>query len=270
MCSEKFLRKFKEAFKQEPTCKGIPDETCVLERNGRLVVKYKGREVAEFEDNEEDYGSILNYYARKVGLIPPQDAQIEELLRALFVNIIVLTEVEDRNGYSHTQRVAKIAENFARHLGWSEAEVMELRNHAFLHDVGKIAIEQLMLYSPTRLRTLEQHYEDHPIMGTIYLTIHETLWKYIPSVRHHHERWDGRGFPDRLKGEEIPLYARILAIIDYYDEVTNFVSADWDSELKTPEQALREIETLSGEWFDPQLVGKFTKFMREVYLPSQL
>lgn len=267
MLSEKFVELFRSAFGFEPVCRGS-EPTCIFQDGQKICVKYQGRVVAEFEDAEQDYGAILHYYAQKTGLITPLDKRVEELLRGLFVNIIVLTEVEDRNGFSHSQRVAKIAEAFAKYLGLSEAECEEIRNHALLHDVGKIAIEQLMLYSPTRLREFEQHYEDHPVMGTIYLSIHETLWKYVPTVRSHHERWDGKGFPDGLKGEEIPLYARIIAIINYYDEVTNFVSADWDSELKTPEQALEEIEKLAGSWFDPELAKKFVRFMREEFLKT--
>jgi len=262
---EELVKVFKEAFGKEPICEDSSNGICISKENGYIVIRENGKLLAQFEDNEYDYGFILQYYAKKAGLFAPQDKQMEELLRSLFVNIIVLTEVEDKNGFSHSQRVAKLAEEFARYLGWDESNIQELRNHAFLHDVGKIAIEQLMLYSPTRLRTFEAHYEDHPTMGTIYLTIHESLWKYIPTVRHHHERWDGKGFPDKLKGEEIPYFARIIAILNYYDEVTNFVSADWDSEIKTPQQALKEIKNLAGTFFDPTIVEQFVNFMRDVY-----
>ncbi len=264
MLSEEFRKYFKEAFGKEPECQGGINETCIYEEDDKIVIKKGEKIIAQFSDEEGDYGLILQYFAKKAGLINPPDKQIEELLRSLFANIIVLTEVEDKNGFSHSQRVAKLAEDFVRYMGWSDEEAKEMMHHGILHDVGKIAIEQLMLYSPTRLRTLESHYEDHPVMGTIYLSINENLWKYIPTVRHHHERWDGKGFPDGLKGEEIPLCARIIAIIDYYDEVTNFVSADWDSELKTPKQALEEIRKMEGTYFDPELAEKFIEFMRTV------
>jgi len=262
---ENLIKLFKETFGKYPTCDENGEGICMFKEDNLIVVKQNGKVIAQFEDNESDYGVILRYYAKKAGLITPQDKEIEELLRSLFVNIIVLTELEDKNGFSHSQRVAKMAEEFAKYLGWSEEEIRDIVNHALLHDVGKIAIEQLMLYSPTRLRTLETHYEDHPTMGAIYLSINESLWKYIPTVRHHHEKWDGSGFPDKLKGEEIPYYARIISILDYYDEVTNFVSADWDSEIKTPQQAVKEIRFLSGRFFDPEIVAKFTEFMRDVY-----
>ncbi|MFN3691354.1 MAG: HD-GYP domain-containing protein [Fervidobacterium sp.] len=263
MLSNEFRESFKNAFGKYP--EEINSDTTIIRTEGKIVIKKDDKVLAEFEDEESDYGFILKYFARKAGLITPPDKEIEDLLRSLFANIIVLTEVEDKNGFSHSQRVAKIAEEFAKYLGWSDEQALELRHHGILHDVGKIAIEQLMLYSPTRLRSLETHYEDHPIMGTIYLSINENLWKYIPTARHHHERWDGKGFPDKLKEEEIPICARIISIIDYYDEVTNFVSADWDSELKTPKQALEEIQKMNGTYFDPELSEKFVAFMSEKY-----
>ena len=265
MLPERFVKMFKDAFNVDPVCENNDQKVCIFEEDNKIIVKQDGRVVAQFEDNEDDYTTILQYYTKKAGLMTPHAKEIEELLRSLFVNIIILTEVEDKNGFSHSQRVAKLAEEFAHFLGWSDEQAVELRNHALLHDVGKIAIEQLMLYSPTRLRTLELHYQDHPTMGAIYLSINESLWQYIPTARNHHERWDGKGFPEGLKGEEIPFYARIMAIIDYYDEVTNFVSADWDSEIKTPSQALNEIKALSGKFFDPQLTEKFIDFMTNVY-----
>lgn len=258
-----FRELFKNAFGKYP--EEIDTDTIIQSLDEKIIIKKNEKIIAEFENNENDYGFILKYFAKKAGLINPPDKEIEDLFRSLYANIIVLTEVEDRNGFSHSQRVAKLAEEFGKYLGWNAEQATELMHHGILHDVGKIAIEQLMLYSPTRLRALETHYEDHPIMGTIYLSINENLWKYIPTARHHHERWDGNGFPDKLKGEEIPLFARIISIINYYDEVTNFVSADWDSEIKTPKQALEEIRNMKGIYFDPEFVEKFISFMAEKY-----
>ncbi len=265
MFNSKFIKLFKEAFGSEPECRVDSDNVSICYDEGNIIIRRNKEVIAKFKDDESDYGFILKYYAKKAGLISPPDKQVEDLFKSLFANIIVLTEVEDKNGFSHSQRVAKLAEEFAKYIGMDEEQATEMKHHGILHDVGKIAIEQLMLYSPTRLRDLEKHYEDHPIMGTIYLSINENLWKYIPTVRHHHERWDGKGFPDGLKGEEIPFFARIISIINYYDEVTNFVSADWDSEIKTPKQALEEIKKLEGTYFDPELAEKFIAFMSDVY-----
>ncbi|MGB9918526.1 HD-GYP domain-containing protein [Fervidobacterium gondwanense] len=265
MLPEKLLKEFRSAFGMDPICHDTEKGTCIFEQNEYIVIKTNGVLIAQFKDDESSYGDILSFYAKKAGLLSPAERDIEKILRSMFVNLIVLTEVEDRYGFSHSQRVAKIAEGFAMYLNMKPEEVEDLKNHALLHDVGKIAIEQLMLYSPTRLRTFETHYEDHPTMGTIYLSIHESLWRYIPTVRNHHEKWDGTGFPDKLKGTDIPYFARIIAILDYYDEVTNFVSADWDSEIKTPKQAINEIKRMAGTFFDPDLVNKFVEFMQTVH-----
>ncbi len=240
------------------------ENTRIFKEGEEIVLKIGGRVFARFLDDESQYSLIAEFITKKLGIVSTyRVVDTAKVLKSIYINMILLTETEDKNGFSHTQRVAMLAERFAKFLGWDDEKAEELKEHAYLHDVGKVAIEQLMLYSPTRIRTFEQHYEDHPQMGTIYLASHEELWKYIQTVRHHHERWDGKGFPDGLKGEEIPLYARIVGIIDYYDEVTNFVSADWDSEIKTPKQALEEIQRLAGKWFDPNLVAKFVEFMEK-------
>ncbi len=240
------------------------ENTGIFKEGKEIILKIEGCVFARFLDDENQYYIIAEYIAKKLGIVSMyRGVDIAKVLKSIYINMILLTETEDKNGFSHTQRVAMLTERFAKFLGWEDEKAEELKEHGYLHDVGKLAIEQLMLYSPTRIRTFEQHYEDHPQMGTIYLASHEELWKYIPTVRHHHERWDGKGFPDGLKGDEIPLYARIVGIIDYYDEVTNFVSADWDSEIKTPKQALEEIQHLAGKWFDPDLVSKFVEFMEK-------
>lgn len=122
MLNESFVELLRSAFGFEPVCRGS-EPTCIFKDGQKICVKYQGRIVAEFEDDERDYGAILHYYAQKTGLITPLDKRVEELLRGLFVNIIVLTEVEDRNGFSHSQRVAKIAEALRSILDWPRPSV---------------------------------------------------------------------------------------------------------------------------------------------------
>ncbi len=186
-----------------------------------------------------------------------------KVVSGILQGMITLMEVEDEEGYSHSQRVASLAVRFGSYLGLEEEDLERLKEHAMLHDVGKIGIEQLMLYSPTRIRLFENLPQDHTVLGSIYLSTIEFLWDVIPTVRYHHERWDGKGFPDGLKGYEIPYFARIVSICDYYDNLTHFVTAEWEGGPKTPEEALKMIEEESGKMFDPELVDKFVRMMRE-------
>ena len=187
----------------------------------------------------------------------------KKIVSGILQGMITLMEVEDQEGYSHSQRVAQLAVRFGKYLGFSEDDVEKLKEHAMLHDVGKIGIEQLMLYSPTRIRIFENLSQDHTILGSIYLSTIELLWDVIPTVRYHHERWDGRGYPDGLKGEEIPYFARIISICNLYDNLTHFISSEWESNIKTPEEALEIIEGEAGKSLDPKLAKAFVEMMRE-------
>ncbi|RKX56227.1 MAG: hypothetical protein DRP24_03565 [Thermotoga sp.] len=186
-----------------------------------------------------------------------------KLVSGLFQALIVMLESEDKEGFSHSQRVAKLSEELGERLGLSDEEISSLREHAMLHDVGKIGIEQLMLYTPTRIRLFENLPQDHTILGSVYLASIELLWDVVPSVRSHHERWDGKGYPDGLKGEEIPYFARIIAVCDFYDELTHFVTSEWDGGPKTPEEALNIIEKEAGKALDPRIAKVFVDMMRE-------
>ena len=187
----------------------------------------------------------------------------KKIVSGILQGMITLMEVEDKDGYSHSQRVAQLAVRFGKYLGFSEDDIEKLKEHAMLHDVGKIGIEQLMLYSPTRIRIFENLSQDHTILGSIYLSTIELLWDVIPTVRYHHERWDGRGYPDGLKGEEIPYFARIIAICNLYDNLTHFISSEWESNIKTPEEALEIIENEAGKALDPRLAKAFVEMMRK-------
>ncbi|WP_287569283.1 HD domain-containing phosphohydrolase [Thermosipho sp. (in: thermotogales)] len=236
----------------------------IFEENGFIFVE-KDQDIVFSLKNEKRYFDLLPIIIEKVvrgHLNVLHKDKAEELIVDLLVNIIVLSEVEDSDGYSHTERVAKMAEKFGKFLGMDEKELRKFVFHAYLHDVGKISLEQLMLYSPTRMRLFEESYQDHTVMGSVFLSMFEVLWEYIPTVRYHHERWDGKGFPDGLRERQIPYYARVISILDFFDETTHFISSEWESELKTPKEAMEMIKKLSGKYFDPNLVEKFESFLK--------
>ena len=182
---------------------------------------------------------------------------------AVLEPFIVLMEVEDERGYSHSQRVASLFIDFAATLGLEESERKMYIHYAMLHDVGRIGVEQLMLYSPTRLRTFEETGQDHTITGSVYISTLEILNDFVPFVRSHHERYDGKGFPDGLSGDEIPYWVRVLTIVNWYDNALNTVDSEFSVGVMKPPEALQIIRTDNGKLFDPELAEKFCDFMEK-------
>ncbi len=225
-----------------------------------------GNLMACFEKIDENFQALwaflkayLDRDGLKSGLTSTKWAR--KIISSILQAMVVLMEVEDKGGFSHSQRVAKLAKKMAMKLNLTEKEQSLLVEASMLHDVGKIGIEQLMMFTPTRIRILEDMPRDHTIMGSIYLSTIEFLWDLVPPVRSHHERWDGKGYPDGLAGEEIPLFARIIAICDYYDELTHFVTSEWGVGPKKKDEALKMVEDQSSKMFDPKLVEVFVEMM---------
>ncbi|MDZ7802027.1 MAG: PAS domain S-box protein [Trueperaceae bacterium] len=165
-------------------------------------------------------------------------------------------EARDFETGGHTDRVVALAERFARRMGLGDAEVRGVRWGAYLHDVGKVAMPDAILLKPGPLSEREfEVIRTHAVLG----------WEMIrdvpflpPSaralVRHHHERWDGAGYPDGLAGEAIPLAARMFALVDVFDALTHArpYKGAWP-----PERAARHLSASAGRHFDPTLVPVF-------------
>jgi diguanylate cyclase (GGDEF)-like protein len=164
--------------------------------------------------------------------------------------------VDARDAYtgSHSERVGELAARIGRRLGLDEAQVELTRLAASLHDLGKLAIPEEILRKPSTLNESEcLVLQRHPQIGFRML---ESLGvePIAEWVLHHHERWDGAGYPDRLRGEEIPLGARIIFVADAFDAMT---SERVYRRPLSPEEALAELERCSGSQFDPAIVEAF-------------
>jgi putative nucleotidyltransferase with HDIG domain len=158
-------------------------------------------------------------------------------------------------------RVQIYAAGVARILGCSPEEIEALRAGALLHDIGKIAVPDYILNKPGKLTAPEfEKMKTHTIVGAQILGRVEFPYPVVPVVRHHHERWDGCGYPDGLKGAEIPLTARILSVVDCFDAVRE------DRQYRkamTREEALEFIMGGSGTMYDPRVVGTFITHLPE-------
>ncbi len=161
--------------------------------------------------------------------------------------------------YDHSRRVATYAQRVARYLGWNRRDARDLALASLVHDLGKTWIANDILLKADVLSDEERRtMERHPIIGARILIGCDVHPFYVETVLYHHEAWDGRGYPTGLKGEEIPLSARILTVADVYDVLTS--QRPYKAALS--EDAARERLLLgSGAYFDPMIVHAFLNLL---------
>lgn len=185
--------------------------------------------------------------------------KISKFLQAL----VVTMEVEDKDTkMSHSQRVAYYSEEFAKYLNWDKKNVAKIKELAMLHDIGRIGIEQLMLFTPTRINDFETWDLEHTVTGSIFLSSLDELWWAVPVIRSHHENWNGSGYPDGLSGEDIPYLARFIGIVDWFDIATHTASSEFEG-MMTVDDAINYIDKKSGIVFDPVLSKEFLEFIKD-------
>jgi putative two-component system response regulator len=182
-------------------------------------------------------------------LLNAYEATIESLSHAL--------DLRDRETEGHSRRVTELTLKLAQALNMNDEDLTHIRRGALLHDMGKIGIPDSILHKPDTLTTEEWSImRKHPQFAYDMLSPIEYLHPALDIPYSHHEKWDGSGYPRGLRGEEIPMVARLFAIADVWDAVTSDrpYRAAW-----TEEQALAYIREQSGKHFDPQVVALFFK-----------
>lgn len=187
----------------------------------------------------------------------------EDLDHAAQVLFAIARSIESRDPTTgdHCERLEHLGKAFALHLGLSRQEIKALQWGAYLHDIGKVGIPDAVLGKRTRHTPEEwEVMKSHVLIGESICKGLRTMQDVLPIIRHHHERWDGSGYPDQLVGEAIPLLARIFQVIDIFDALT---SERPYKQAYTPETALQILaqETENG-WRDPQVVQEFSHFIR--------
>ncbi len=190
------------------------------------------------------------------------NAQLFENVKGLHLgNLRALSSAltaKDMYTIGHTARVAAYAVMLAAELGWTPRAIQQLEEATYLHDIGKIAVsDRVLLKSGTLTDEEWALMKQHP---TVSAEIIEALLDhdFVAGVRHHHERWDGGGYPAGLAGEEIPLIARLLCLVDSYDAMS---SRRVYRPALTREECLAELRDCSGTQFDPVLVDAFVRVL---------
>jgi diguanylate cyclase (GGDEF)-like protein len=188
-------------------------------------------------------------------------AQLVTANMATVEALAAAVDAKDPYTRGHSQRVAGYAEAIARAMGLPAGDVARVRLSGQLHDVGKIGVPDAILTKPGALNDAEfAILKQHPAIGERMLAAAPFLQEILPAVRHHHERWDGRGYPDGLKDRMIPRDAAILAVADSFDAMTS--SRTYRPALSLPE-ARRRLREGSGTQFDATVVAAFERAYAE-------
>jgi diguanylate cyclase (GGDEF)-like protein/putative nucleotidyltransferase with HDIG domain len=199
-----------------------------------------------------------NYLAKVQASIRHVEDMTDLHLRTIEALAIAI-DAKDEVTHDHVHRVQTYATGLGRVLGLSEPEIEALKAGALLHDIGKLAVPDYILNKPDKLTPAEfDQMKVHTIVGAEILSRVAFPYPVVPVVRHHHERWDGRGYPDGLRGDKIPMTARILSVVDCFDAVRE------DRQYRkamTREQAIELIKSSSGTMYDPQVVRLFIEYL---------
>ncbi len=186
------------------------------------------------------------------GSNPEKEPGILSTIYALAATV----DAKDHYTYGHSKKVSKYATDIAEALGYSQERTATLRAAALLHDIGKIGVSDRVLLKSGPLSDEDwEPIRSHPKLGVAILKHVESLSGCLAAIQYHHERYDGTGYPAGLKGENIPLDARIMAVADSYDAMTSL--RPYRQGKFTPEQALAELKNCAGTQFDPKIVEVF-------------
>lgn len=185
------------------------------------------------------------------------ELETKERALSIIYALAATVDAKDHYTYGHSKKVSQYAVAMSEVLGLTPQKIATIRAAGLLHDIGKIAVPDSILNKAGPLTDEEwEPIKAHPELGMEILKHVIDLVNCLPAILHHHEHYDGSGYPGALKGEEIPIEARILAIADAYDAITSI--RPYHNQL-TPQEAMDELKRCAGTQFDPELVKSFCK-----------
>lgn len=218
----------------------------------RAILQEKAREERRKEQYRLDLERRVESTYQELGSIY---GRLREMNLQTAHALAEAVEAKDRYTKGHCERVRWISERIGHFLGLADDEIEQLEYAALLHDIGKIGIPDSILLKRKDLDERErQIMRMHPIIGAQILSTVQTFARAAAAVRHHHERWDGQGYPEGARGEEIDRLARIIALADTFDAMVT--SRPYRQGIPV-EQALRKLRELRGSQFSPEVVDAF-------------
>ena len=212
---------------------------------------------------------LISYLTLKTALGRVEDAnrhlaELNRLYLSTIETLAMAIDAKDQITHGHIRRVQIFAVGLAKAMGLTEpAQIKAVEAAALLHDMGKLAVPEYILNKPGSFTAAEfEKMKLHASVGADILSAIEFPYPVVPIVRHHHENWDGTGYPDGLKGSDIPIGARILSVVDCFDALTS--DRPYRPRLSDAD-ALRILDERRGQMYDPLVIDTFSKVYREIF-----
>jgi putative nucleotidyltransferase with HDIG domain len=228
---------------------------------GLLMTHHNG----EVQTLSESDVNLVDLLVKKAALTIENIALYENLVSnfyGILKSLVSALEAKDPYTRSHSERVTRYAIAIARQMSCSETQIESLRTVGFLHDIGKIGIADKILNKPATLTPEEYELiKRHPVIGESIVLELGLNREQRSIIRHHHERWDGRGYPDGLAGEEVPLLARIVSVADAFDSMTSLRAYRASMSRAA---AIDELHAHAGKQFDQRVVLAFLESLRTI------
>ncbi len=224
------------------------------------VIRARIEDISFIKDSEKRLVRSRDAYFNMLKDLHTSLTETRELLDELIYAFANAIDAKSHWTMGHSERVAEYSVAIAREMGLDRRKIADLKTAALLHDIGKIGTYDEILDKPQELTPDEYELvKKHPLKGVKILEPIKKMEKILPIIIHHHERMGGTGYPDGLKGDEIPLPARILAVADAYDSMK--AERPYRPSLGK-DHAVGELKRLSGIQFDPEVVKAFLEVIK--------
>ncbi|PYQ09968.1 MAG: hypothetical protein DMH00_12120, partial [Acidobacteria bacterium] len=227
-------------------------ETARTFARGDFAARADVRSHSEIGELAETYNRMSDQIQDHIKRLHAAAQENQELFLGTIKALAAAIDEKDPYTRGHSDRVSRFSVLIAKELRLGPREVRNVEIGSLLHDVGKIGIDDRILRKPSVLTEEEYRYmKQHPEKGASMLAPIKNMKEINPAVKHHHERWDGRGYPSGLKADEIPLIARIVNVADTFDAMTT--NRPYQKSMSY-EKAVARLKELSGTAYDPKLV----------------